>query len=116
MTEILIEKLQLSVIVGTKHCERNEPQNILIDLSFIYNSAKAEESDNLADAIDYEALTNGIKNKVEKTQFFLIEKLASYILTITMEDARISKATVTVHKPDAIAFAQAASIKMSHER
>ncbi len=116
MAEILIEKLQLSVIVGTKHCERNEPQNILIDLSFIYDSDLAQKSDDLADAIDYEALTSNIKSKIEQTQFFLIEKLADYILNIVMNENRIKKATVVVYKPTAISSAQSISIKMSHKR
>ena len=116
MAKIVINQLHLSIVIGTKDCERKEAQDIAVDLSFIYNSNKAQESDNLSDAIDYEAITQKIKEKTEGTKFFLIEKLANFILNIIMENSAIEKATVTVTKPNAIKDSKSVSIELTHER
>ncbi|MDD3375527.1 MAG: dihydroneopterin aldolase [Candidatus Omnitrophica bacterium] len=116
MAKISINQIQLSVIIGTKHCEREEPQDIMIDLSFIYNSNKAQKTDNLSDAVNYEAITEEIMEKVRKTKFFLIEKLADFILDVTMGNNNIEKATVIIYKPNAIKNTESVSVELSRER
>lgn len=116
MVCIKIEKLTIPVILGTKPRERTKKQKILIDLSFEYHATKSIHSDNLTHAIDYELLTKTLIKEVSCTRFFLLEKLADFILNIIMKNPRIQKAHVIIHKPRAIKGAQGVSICLSKEK
>ena len=116
MATIHIDNLKASVLIGTERCERQERQDIVLHLSFIYDSTKAAQSDSLEDAIDYEALSAKVLSRVEKSEFFLLEKLASFVLDTIMEDGRIENASVKIDKPHALEERGAVSIELSHER
>ncbi|MDP8264290.1 MAG: dihydroneopterin aldolase [Candidatus Aceula lacicola] len=116
MAKITINQIHLSIIIGTKHYEREEAQDIAVDLSFIYNSSKAQESDDLSNTVNYETIAQEIKEKTEKTKFFLIEKLANFILDIVMANNAIEKTTVIICKPNAIKDSKSVSIKLTRER
>ena len=116
MATIHIDNLKASILIGTGHCERQEKQDVVLQLSFIYDATKAEGSDKLEDAIDYEALSTKVINRVAESKFFLLEKLGSFILNIIMEDRRITSATVKIDKPNALEEKGAVSIILSHAR
>ena len=53
---------------------------------------------------------------MEKTSFYLIEKLAGFILDIVLENEKVTKATVEIDKPHALRFAESVSIELTRER
>jgi len=116
MAKIHIHNLELSVIIGTTPREREGRQTVCLDLSFKYDSQEAQKNDNLSDAVDYEALAAEIIVKTETTEFFLLEKLASFILDLAMKDKRIKKAKVILSKPKAISNTDSVSVELSRDR
>ncbi|MDP8266650.1 MAG: dihydroneopterin aldolase [Candidatus Aceula meridiana] len=115
MAKIHIKNLQLSVIIGTTPKEREDRQTVYLDLSFKYDSQKAEENDNLSDAVDYEALAAEVVAKAQNTKFFLIEKLASFILNLVLIDKRIKRTKVIIYKPKAVSKTDSVSIELSRD-
>ncbi len=115
MVCIHIEKLTIPVILGTKPRERTKKQKIVLDLFFEYQACKAINCDDLNHAIDYELLAKTIIKEVSRTQFFLLEKLADFILDIVMKNPKIKKAHVLIHKPHAIKGAQGVTIELSRK-
>ena len=115
MAKISITNLPLSVIIGTTPEERKSRQTIHLDLSLEYDSAKPEQSDNLADALDYEILAKKITERTQATEFHLLEKLARFIITFIKEETKILKATVTISKPNAVAQADGVSVSLTDE-
>ncbi len=113
MAKIQITDLALRTIIGTNDWERKTKQDITINISLEYNSAKARASDRLEDAIDYKRLTKRIIQEVENSHFFLLEALSHFVLKIIMEDKRIKRATVRIDKPQALRFAKSVSIELS---
>jgi D-erythro-7,8-dihydroneopterin triphosphate epimerase len=53
---------------------------------------------------------------VEDGQFMLLEKLASEVLELVMENELVCQAKVEVDKPHALRFADSVSVSMSASR
>ncbi len=110
MTTIRIKNLRLRTIVGIFQFEREEVQDIIINLKIKYDDSVAVKTDNVEDALDYDKLTRKITEKVEKSRFFLLEKLTEFILNTIKEDKRITYIKLKIDKPGAIKFADSVSI------
>lgn len=115
MTTFRIKNLKIMTIVGTNDSERIKEQEVVINISFDVDTAKACRSDDLKETVNYRGLTKKIISKVEGSRFYLLEKLADFILKVVLEDKRILNATVEVDKPGALRFAQSVSAKASSQ-
>ncbi len=112
MTTINIRDLKIKTIIGTCSHERIQKQTVIINLSFQYKACKAIANDSIHDAMNYEDLVLEIKKGVRKTKFFLLEKLADFVLKIVMKHPQILSATVEIEKPRAMRDVRSVSVKM----
>ncbi len=113
MATVRITNLRLRAIIGANDWERNIKQDVVINITFDYNSAKAQQSDQLKDAVDYKTMTKKIIQTVEKSNYQLIEKLAEVVLNIILESKPVKSATVKIDKPQALRFADSVSVELS---
>jgi FolB domain-containing protein len=113
---IHIKDLKIQVIIGTQAHERKVPQDLLVNISFTYDAALAAQSDALGHAVDYAAIHGRIISSVGITKFFLLERLAAFILELIMEDKKIISAEVVLEKFGVLPGAASVSIKLSSER
>lgn len=111
-----IEKLALRTIIGFKEWERKKKQDVFIYLQYEVPDEMASETDNVDDTVDYKVITKKIIEMVESADYFLIEKLASRILDIVLENPKISEATVRVEKPHALRFSKTVAVTLSREQ
>lgn len=112
MATVEIRDLCLQGIVGVHEAERLYKQEIIVNISFNYDSSHAALSDKLEDAVDYQALKDRVASLVESSKFLLLERLASEILREVMSESRIDRATVSVEKPAALPPARSVSLKV----
>ncbi|RKY52956.1 MAG: dihydroneopterin triphosphate 2'-epimerase, partial [Candidatus Neomarinimicrobiota bacterium] len=113
---IRIKNLRLRTIIGVKHWERRKVQDVIINVEIEFDGSKVAESDNIHDTINDKAVKNRIVEEVEKSRFYLLDRLASHVLKIVMEDKKVQRATVEVDKPNALRFADSVSVSCSAER
>ena len=113
---IRIKNLRLRTIIGVKHWERRKTQDVIINVEMEFDGSKVAESDNINDTINYKTIRNRIVEEVEKSRFYLLDRLASHVLKIVMEDKKVQRATVEVDKPNALRFADSVSVSCSAER
>lgn len=113
---IHIKNLRLMTIIGVHEQERSGKQDVVINIEMEFDGAKAAESDDIKDTLDYEAAKKRIVEEVEDSSFYLLEKLASRILELVMEDPLVLKAVVEVDKPHALSLADSVSVTCSAER
>jgi FolB domain-containing protein len=113
---IRIKNLRLRTIIGLNDWERKKEQDILINLKIRVDDETAVASDDLADGVDYKRIKYRIVEEVEKTSFYLIERLAGFILDIVFENDKVTKATVEIDKPHALRFAESVSLELTRER
>ncbi len=116
MAIIRISDLKLKAIIGTNAWERTTRQTVVINATFEYNSAKAEKSDDISDAVDYKSITKEIITFVRVSRFYLLEALCARVLKIIMKNKAIKKAAVRIDKPKALRFAKSVSLEHSAKR
>lgn len=113
---IHIKDMKIRAVIGTGSHERETPQELLLNVSFQYDAALAAQSDALGHAVDYASIHGKITERVPSTKFFLLERLAGFILDIIMEDPKVAAAEVVLEKFGVLPGAASVSVKMSAER
>jgi 7,8-dihydroneopterin aldolase/epimerase/oxygenase len=114
--KLFIKDLRVQTIIGTKKWERQKKQNVIINIEMEFDGEKAAQTDSIAHTINYERVIMRIINYVEKSHYFLIEKLATSILSIIMKDnLSITNATVEVNKPGISHLVDSVSIVCSSQ-
>ncbi|MCA9399019.1 MAG: dihydroneopterin aldolase [Candidatus Omnitrophica bacterium] len=116
MAKIRITNLRLRTVIGANDWERDIEQDVIINIEMDFDASPSIQSDDLTDTIDYKTITKEIIEKVEASEFFLIEKLADMVLRIVMKDKRVKAATVRLDKPHALRFADSVSIELTEQR
>lgn len=113
MAIIRITDLTLRAIIGTNAWERTTKQKVVINVTLEYNSAKASKTDNIQYAVDYKIITKKIIDRVTRSRFFLLERLANMVLKTVMENKVVRTASVRIDKPRALRFAKSVSVELS---
>ncbi len=113
---INIENLRLRTIIGIYDWEKENKQDVIINISIEFDGSDAGSSDNIEDTINYKSITKEIINYVENSKFNLIEKLVTDIGEIIMKDKRILMSTTTVDKPGALRFTDSVSVTNTIEK
>lgn len=81
--------------------EREDGQDFVIDLRLHLTVADAAASDDVADTVHYGELAEKVAAVVAGEPVNLIETLAERIADVALEDHRVQRVAVTVHKPHA---------------
>jgi FolB domain-containing protein len=111
-----IKNLKLKTIVGVYEWEKNTPREIIVNAEIKTNHDKSCESDNLADAIDYDSMSNKIKNFLTQNRFKLIEKMTNELIKEIMKDQRITKCRLEIDKAGAVDFVESFSVTLEETR
>jgi dihydroneopterin aldolase len=81
--------------------ETEQGQEFVVDVVLDVDHTAAAASDDLADTVDYGVLGERVVALIEGGPYKLIETLATRIAEACLEDRRVARAEVTVHKPQA---------------
>lgn len=113
---IKLKNLNLKTIIGVHKWEDNIERKILINIEIETDNIEAMKSDNIKDAIDYDFITENVKNLVKNNRFKLVEKMVDEILNLIMTDERIKKCKLEIDKIGAVADLESFSITEFRER
>jgi dihydroneopterin aldolase len=102
----LIRQLDISwetnIILGNENFEKYKKRKILIDISLRFPEKNiACSSDNIDDAVCYAKLSSFLNERLEKTEFNLLERAARFVydeISSYLNDATILK-SVRIVKP-----------------
>jgi 7,8-dihydroneopterin aldolase/epimerase/oxygenase len=86
---------------GVFEHERRDGQEFVVDAVLEVSTAAAAASDDLTDTVHYGELAERLAAVVAGEPVNLIETLVDRLVAACLVDARVSAATVTVHKPQA---------------
>jgi len=114
--QIIIKDLLLRTIIGINDDERNNPQDVVINLTLFTNTRPAGKSDDIADAVNYRTITKQVIAMVENSRFYLVEKMAAEVANICLENSRVEKVRVSVEKPGALRFTRSVGITIERGR
>ncbi len=94
-----LKKIPVNIFLGVPSKERKEKQKILIDLSFNFDSKKAEKSDKIEDTIDYFKVYQFTQNFPQEREFHLLEYFYHELKTaILKEFPKIQKLKIKIQK------------------
>jgi dihydroneopterin aldolase len=110
MDRIFLRDLRVETIIGIFDWERETPQTVSIDLEMATDVARAAQSDDIADALDYKAVAKRLIAFIGESRFQLVETLAERIATILREEFGVAWVRVTVNKGGAVRGASAVGV------
>lgn len=99
---VLIEGLEVRTVIGIYDWEREIRQTVRLDLEMAWDISQAALSDNIADTLDYKAVSKRMISFVEGSSFGLIEKLAEQCALIVMQEFHVPWLRLKMSKPGAV--------------
>ncbi len=116
MDKILITDLSAHCIIGVNPSERFQPQNVLVNLTLFTSLARAGETDELADTVDYKAVKKSVRDYVEASRCLLLESLATEIAKIALVNPKVERVKVRIDKPGALRYARTVAVEIERGR
>jgi len=98
LATIRLEGLSVFGHHGARPYEKEAGQRLEVDLELVPTDDRAEESDRLADAVDYDMLYRTVRDVVEGQSFHLLEALAARLASTILERFPIRRARVRIAK------------------
>lgn len=114
---VVVEGLRLECVIGVHVEERRSAQEVLVDLELDTDCGPAGRSDDLAHAVDYEAVVSRLKTLSTGVTFALIEALAERIGdSILASEPRVLGARVRVRKRGGMVGAEHVGVVIERSR
>lgn len=110
--EVQIKDLLLRTVIGIYDWERQNKQDVLINITAFTDLRKAGESDDIAHAVDYKTIAKQVIAHVESSQRFTVEALAADIARIALDRPGVRRVRVRVEKPGAVRFARSVGVEI----
>ena len=98
MAIIRLEGLSVFGHHGARPYEKEAGQRLEVDLELDPIDDRAESSDRLGDAVDYDHLYRTVREVVEGQSYHLLEKLAATVASTILERFTIRKVRVRISK------------------
>lgn len=109
---IEIKDLLLRGILGVNDWEREQPQDILVNLTLFADLTRAGESDAIEDTVNYRTVTKKVIDHVEHSARYTVEALAADIARICLAEPGVHRVRVRVEKPGALRFARSVGVEI----
>ncbi len=116
MDEIFIHDLLIRSVIGISEREREQPQDILVNITLFADTAPAGRSDDLNLSINYRSVAKKVLAHCEVVHRYTVEALAEDIADFCLNEFGVSAVTVMVEKPGAVRFAQSVGVKIHRTR
>ncbi len=110
MDEIFIEDLLIRSVIGISDREREQPQDILVNVTLFSDASKAGVSDDVNESVNYRTVAKKILAHTEKVNRYTVEALAADIANICVQEAGVLGVRVKVEKPGAVRFAKSVGV------
>lgn len=114
--KVSVSRLSVDCVVGTRECERERPQRILVDFEMACDLSPAADADDLALAPDYARAAGMVRAFCVERRALLMETLAEGIAHRLLAAFAIDSATVRITKPAAIDGAGGASVEITRSK
>ena len=113
---IFLRGLEIECIIGFIEWERRIKQTVVVDLELPVDCARAAQSDDVADTVDYKKVSKRIIGFVETSEFKLVETLAHKMAMLIIEEFGVEWVRLSVNKPGAIRGSRDVGISLERTR
>jgi FolB domain-containing protein len=116
MDKIFITDLLIRGVIGITEKEREQPQDILVNVTIMADISKASKTDNVDDSVNYRTVAKKILAHVEQIKRYTVEALAEDIAHLCLEEPRAQTVTVKVEKPGAVRFSKSVGVEIVRQK
>jgi FolB domain-containing protein len=116
MDKVIIKDLVARGIIGVNDWERENPQEMLINITVFTDTRRAAQTDDLADCVDYSALAQKVQAYAETAARFTVEALAGDLAEVCLAEKGVEKVIVRVEKPGAVRFAKSVGVEIERAK
>ena len=117
MDKIHIEGLEVLALIGVYDWERKYQQRLIVDVELIADLSLAAQTDNVDNTLNYAEIAHGISEFATKSEFKLIEALASHMVDWLLQSfPKLKSVRLKLSKPDILANAKNVAVEFTKEQ
>ncbi len=113
---VLIKDFIIYEIIGIHKHEKTNKQKIVFNIVINVNQNISPDENNLSSIVDYEKITNKLKNLAKNKKYNFLESLAEDSFNEIFADKRINSVKIKIEKPNAIEDAQSVGVEVFKNR
>lgn len=110
MDRVFIEALEIECVIGIYDWERKITQRVVLDIEMAFDNRTPAASDNIADTLDYKAVSKRLIAYVGESSFGLVETLAERCAEIIRGEFSVPWLRLKLSKPGAVTGAKAVGV------
>ncbi|NOT87095.1 MAG: dihydroneopterin aldolase [Lysobacter sp.] len=114
--KVFIEALEIETLIGIYDWERRIRQSLLFDIEMAFDNRKPAASDDIADTLNYKAVSKRLVEYVSSSSFGLVETLAERCAEIILDEFAVSHVRLKLSKPGAVRGARAVGVMIERSR
>lgn len=112
---VFIEGLTINTVIGVYNWERKIEQPVQMDIALFNDTHIVAESHNLANGVNYKSVCDDVTEWTKAMQPKLVEELAEHLANELLANYPVSKVTIKIGKPIAIASANLVGVQITRE-
>ena len=116
MDQIFIKDLLIRGVIGITDREREQPQDILVNIVIFTDISSAGKSDKVEESVNYRTVAKKVLVHVEKVQRYTVEALATDITELVLAEPNVDSVRVRVEKPGAVRFSKSVGVEIERKR
>ena len=113
---VFIKDFIIDEIIGFYKHEKIKKQKIKFNIVLNVNKSSIPDEKNIKSIVDYEKITNKLKNLTKSKKYNFLESLAEDSFREIFEDNRINSVTIKIEKPEAIKNAGSVGVEVFKTR
>ena len=113
---VFIKDFIIEEIIGIHEHEKIKKQKIKFNIVLDVNQSSLPDEKDIKSIVDYEKITNKLKNLTKSKKYNFLESLAEDSFKEVFEDKRINSATIKIEKPEAIKNAKSVGVEIFKTR
>lgn len=106
MDIVYIRELEIQTVIGIYDWEREIRQTVSLDLDMATDIRAAAATENIADTLDYKAVSKRLIAFIEESEFLLIETMAERVAEIVLSEFPVPWLRLRLGKPGAVTGAR----------
>ncbi len=110
MDTVFIEALEIDALIGIYDWERRIRQPLRFDIEMDFDNRVPAASDDIADTLDYKAVSKRVIEYVSQSDFGLVETLAERVAAIILDEFGVRRVRLKLGKPGAVRGARAVGV------
>ena len=113
---VLIKNFIIQEIIGIHEHEKIKKQKIKFNIVIDIDQNILPNEKDIKSIVDYEKITNNLKNLVKNKKYNFLESLAEDSFKKIFEDKRINSVKIKIEKPEAVKNADSVGVEVFKSR